>query len=310
MIVPNLAVLRTAVVLLSAALWCQSSHAQSTDTSKFSEELSKQAGIYNSKGSDVPEGYVTGRSLLSYEFTLPEDFKKSLPKLGPEDKWLDIGAGEGRAVLDYATARYDVLHAKEPERSGKKAKAVAISIEDRRTHHWYQTSASLEPNQIQYFFGKSFRDYSLQELGKFKIITDLLGAFSYTRDIAVFMEKALGFLETDGSLYTVLQDVHSEEGSNRPHYPNAPFLTEITRADGSELKVCSWLKSISCVQVTCELKGDWTPPIEVYRVHKVCDDVQVPPLAPTHFQAGTPPERRFQLTQPLPASLAGTPKAE
>ena len=308
--VPNITVLRTAVLLSSLTLWVNAAHAQVADNPKFGEEISKQSSIYQSQGQDVPEGYVTGRSLLSYEFTLPAEFNRSLSNLGPDDRWLDIGAGEGRAVLDYVNSKYDVLHSKAHEGNGKKAKAVAISIEDRRTSYWHQTAAKLGPNQIQYFFGKTFRDYSFEELGKFKVITDLLGAFSYTRDVSTFMEKALGFLELNGSLYTVLQDVHSEEGTNQPHYPNSPYLTEITRGDGSEVKMCSWLKSISCVQVTCELKGDWTPPIEVYRIHKVCDDVRVPGLTPTHFQAGTPPERRFQLTQPLPASVAGNPKAD
>ena len=310
MIGPNTTVLRTAVLLASMTLLVNAAHSQAVDTAKFNEEISKQSSIYQSQGQDVPEGYVTGRSLLSYEFTLPAEFNRSLSNLGPDERWLDIGAGEGRAVLDYANAKYDVVHSKASEGAAKKARAVAISIEDRRTNYWYQTAAKLEPNHIQYFFGKTFRDYSLEELGKFKVITDLLGAFSYTRDVSTFMEKALGFLEVNGSLYTVLQDVHSEEGTNRPHYPNAPYLTEMTRADGSELKVCAWLKNISCVQVTCELKGDWTPPIEVYRIHKVCEDVRVPGLTTTHFQAGTPPERRFLLRQPLPESLAGTPKAD
>jgi hypothetical protein len=47
------------------------------------------------------------------------------------------------------------------------------------------------------------------------------------------------------------------------------------------------------VEVTCEYKPDWKPPIEVYRVHKVCGDVAVPALQPVHFQAGTPPERGY-----------------
>ena len=92
-----------------------------------------------------------------------------------------------------------------------------------------------------------------------------------------------------------MQDVRTEEGKNKPHYPDASFLTELTRPDGSELKMCAWLKSIGCVAVTCESKSGWTPPIEVYHVRKVCDDVTVPALTPTQYSAGTPPERKFRL---------------
>jgi len=98
-------------------------------------------------------------------------------------------------------------------------------------------------------------------------------------------------------LYTVLQDVHAESGGNKPYYPDAPFLTEIVNPDGSELKVCSWLKSITCVEVSCESKPAFSPPAEVYRVRKVCEDVSVPRLEIVHFQAGTPPERRFRLVR-------------
>jgi hypothetical protein len=122
-----------------------------------------------------------------------------------------------------------------------------------------------------------------------------MGGFSYAQNLAVFMEKALGFLEPNGTFYTVLQDVRTEGGASKPYYENAPFLTEIVRSDGSEVGVCSWLKSISCVEVRCEAKPDWSPPLEVYRIRKVCNDVVVPALEPAHFSAGTPPERRFLL---------------
>ena len=109
------------------------------------------------------------------------------------------------------------------------------------------------------------------------------------------MEKVLGLLELNGSFYTLLQDVHSEAGTNKPYYAGAPFLTQIENADGSEVKACSWLKSITCVEVACELKMGWKPPIERYSIRKVCNDVTVPALVPTHFAAGTPPERGFRL---------------
>ena len=52
----------------------------------------------------------------------------------------------------------------------------------------------------------------------------------------------------------------------------SPFLTEISKADGSELKVCAWLKRISCVEVTCESRPRWQPPMEAFHVRKVCGE--------------------------------------
>ena len=135
-------------------------------------------------------------------------------------------------------------------------------------------------------------------MGQFQVITDVIGGFSYTTDLTIFMEKVLSLLAPGGSFYSVLQDVHSEAGTNQPYYADAPFLTEISNASGAEVKVCSWLKSISCVQVTCELKKGWRPPVEAFQVQKVCNEVgKVPALAPVHYEAGTPPERKFMLKE-------------
>jgi hypothetical protein len=288
-------------VLVAAAFAAHTSHAADAPRT-FSEEVSKQAEIYNSAGQKVPEGYVIGRSLLSYAFTLSPEFRHSLASLGAGDRWLDVGAGEGHAVLDYRTSRYDVL-LQGSKGTGGKAKVVAMSIEDRRTPRWHQAAEGLGENEIQYLFGRRLRDYAAEELGHFRLVTDVLGAFSYTRYPSLFMEKALGVLELNGELYTVLQDVHAENGTNKPFYPGAPFLTEIVKSDGSEMKVCEWLKTIGCVEVSCALKADSSPPVEMYRIRKTCNGVTVPQLEPVHFQAGTPPERRFQLKDPVRQAL-------
>ncbi len=275
---------------------CQESFsAQSPAQPQINEELSKQETIYRSQGESTPDGYTVDRSLAVYADALSSGFARTLAALGPNDRWLDIGAGMGQAILDYYTPGKDLTSTAGLEQRGKKARAVAISIEDRRTPLWRQTAAGLEENKIRYLFDKRLRDYSPEELGKFQIITDVIGGFSYVNNLSLFMEKALGFLDLNGSFYTVLQDVSSETGTNQPYYKGAPYLSEIKKTDGSEVKVCAWLKSISCVEVSCELKSSWKPPVESYRIRKVCNDVTVPALMPTHYQAGTPPERRFQL---------------
>jgi hypothetical protein len=279
------------LLILQAVLFA-TSHAAEQGSPSLGEEMTKQQGIYKSQGEQRPEGYVVDRSLAMYAETLSAEFERTLAGLGAKDRWMDIGAGIGQAILDYCSPGYDVTRL---EQRGRKAQAVAISIEDRRTPAWHQTAARLGENQLKYLFNKPLREYSLGDLGQFQVITDVIGGFSYTDTLSLFMEKVLGFLEMNGSFFTVLQDVHAENGTNQPYYAKAPFLTEIVNVDGAEVKMCSWLKSITCVEVTCEFKTGWKPPIEVYRVRKVCNNVTVPALAQTHYAAGTPPERRFQL---------------
>jgi hypothetical protein len=93
----------------------------------------------------------------------------------------------------------------------------------------------------------------------------------------------------------VLQDVMHEDRSNQPHYPGSPFLTEIRTTGGQQQSVCSWLKSIRCVEVACEQpQRQFRPPIETYVVRKVCNAIKVPTLELMHYQAGTPPEREYR----------------
>jgi SAM-dependent methyltransferase len=274
-------------------------HSASPAGPSFSDEAAKQDAIYRARGENVPTGYVVDRSLLAYASFLSAGFDRSLAELGPRDRWLDIGAGRGFAVLDYYTDRYDAMHAEGRERRGKKAQAVAISIEDRRNARWHETAARLEPGQIRYLSGKLLREYLPEELGRFQLITDFTGGFSYTSQLSLFVEKVLALLELHGVFYTMLLDVRPEAQAKQSLPPDTQLLTEIQNAEGFDVGVCAWLKSVNCVQVTCEPDTQSSRPIELYRVHKVCEDVAVPALDTRQFQAGTPPLRRFVAKKPI-----------
>lgn len=270
-------------------------------SAQLQKEIIEQTRIYQSRGEQVPSDYVTDRSLLSYAITLLPEFDHTLAKLGPADRWLDIGAGQGRAIQDYYGERFDAMHTEGREQRGSKAQAVALSIEDRRTADWQQTAARLEPGKIEYRFGRRLREYAPEELGRFKLATDVYGGFSYTANLSLFMEQVLAVLEVKGSFYTVLIDVNPESWPRRPASARAPFQTGIINAAGEEIKVCTWLKRIRCAEVTCETDARSTTPIERYRVKKTCEQTAVPPLESTHFVAGTPPARQFQLLEPAAA---------
>lgn len=286
-------VLNTALLMVLVAMPAPTP-AVAQDQPPFKDEVLKQEKIYQTPGENIPSGYVIDRSLLAYAATLLSGFDRELAALRPGDRWLDVGAGRGQAVLDYYTSRYDAMHREGQVLRGKKAQAVAMSIEDRRTPLWQQTAERLDANQIQYWHGRRLREYPASELGKFRLITDVFGGFSYTRDLSLFMEKTLDALELNGSFYTALIDVLPEQGAQQSPRPNSPFLTAIANADGSTTKICSWLKEISCVAVSCAVQSKLETVIEVYRVQKICNDVAVPALSLLHYEAGTPPARSFQ----------------
>jgi hypothetical protein len=265
---------------------------QAPTEARFQVEIRKQESIYRSKGADVPDGYVTYRALKDYEELLPSGFSKALGELGPSDRWLDVGAGRGQAILDYYDRELGASPGMAAGQPAGKARAVAMSIEDRRTDQWHERALLLGGDRIKYLSSKRLSQYSNDELGKFRIITDVFGGFSYTDNLSGFMDKILGALEVNGSFYTLLQSVRLEDGKEDS---NTWWLTEIRDRAGHDVKVCSWLKSISCVKVTCESKSKWDTPTELIRVQKVCNEYSVPQVTRLQYEAGNPPGRVFQL---------------
>jgi hypothetical protein len=168
-----------------------------------------------------------------------------------------------------------------------------MSIEDRRTDKWQQQAARLGDERIRYLFGKRLRHYSPDQLGRFQIITDVYGGFSYTEDLSQFLEKVLSLLEIGGVFYTMVQDVHLLAGEKDK--PGAPYLTELVDAQGRDVKMCSWLKKTTCVKVGCNSKSDWEAPTEQINIQKLCSDVSVPRMTLLRYEAGNPPARRFKL---------------
>src|SRR5215510_15641720 len=77
--------------------------------------------------------------------------------------------------LDYYAPEYGSTPGKICAGADGKVRAVAMSIEDRRTDSWQQQAASLGEDRIRYLSGKRLRHYSPEELGKFQIITDVYG---------------------------------------------------------------------------------------------------------------------------------------
>ena len=287
---------RRAVVMLMflGALGLEAAWAQELPQPRIEEEKAKQENIYRSRGADVPRGYTIDRGLSAYAEQLPSGFCDALAGLGSSDRWLDIGAGTGQAILDYYAPEDAAAAGKKCVGSGAKARAVAMSIEDRRTDQWRERAASVGDDRIRYLSGRRLRQYSPEELGNFQIITDVFGGFSYTENLSGFVQQVLRMLETGGVFYTLMSGVHLSEGKEKL---GILYLTELEDAIGRPVKLCSWLKKTTCAQVTCESKHDWKRPTELIKIAKVCSDTSVPSMKLVEFEAGYPPSRRFQLEQ-------------
>jgi len=278
------------IVIVLQALGLKAGWTQEPVQPRIDEEFAKQEKIYRRRGAG---SYTTNRGLSNYAEVLPTGFCDELGRLGNSDRWLDIGAGAAQAILDYYADQGDAASEK-CGGSGPKARVVAISIEDRRTDKWKQQAASIGDDRIRYLSGKRLRQYSLQELGKFQIITDVYGGFTYTENLSRFIDKVLSLLEISGAFYTVLPAVHLEDGTDRL---GTWYKTELVDAASRPVKVCSWLKQTTCTKVACESKTDWDEPTQLIKIRKVCSGVSIPRTNLVEYMAGAPPSRRFQLEQ-------------
>src|SRR5918995_4965939 len=177
------------LIVIIQALGLRAGWSQEPVQPRINEEFLKQEKIYRSRGADGRRSYTTDRGLSQYAEHLPSGFCDALGRLGSSDRWLDIGAGEGQAILDYYAPEDAAAPAEKCRGFGPRARAVAISIEDRRTDNWKQQAARLGDDRILYLFGKRLRQYSPEELGKFQIITDVYGGGRLVEEISQFARR-------------------------------------------------------------------------------------------------------------------------
>ena len=126
-----------------------------------------------------------------------------------------------------------------------------------------------------------------EELGKFQIITDVYGGFSYTEDLSRVPGEGA---ELAGHRRRLLHDRAERAFRELARtIPTTWYQTELVDAGGRGVKVCSWLKKTTCVKVVCESKSDWDSPSELINIRKVCSDVSVPRMKLLKYEAGNPP---------------------
>ncbi|MFZ9196208.1 MAG: hypothetical protein ACO22Q_12435 [Burkholderiales bacterium] len=114
----------------------------------FDEEKSRQQSIYHAREEARLEGYVIDRGLAAYAPALMPDFEQAVERLGPTDRWLDIGAGRGQAMIDYHTPPVETEEIN-PAPTRPRASTVAMSNEDRRTEAWHRMADGLRLNQFR-----------------------------------------------------------------------------------------------------------------------------------------------------------------
>jgi hypothetical protein len=175
------------------------------------------------------DSYIQNRGLSDYRQILGSDFSKFLGSLTKNDLWLDSGAGNAIAMIDYLSI-------------GGPARSLAI---DAREPQNSVTLAALKkfPQQFTYQSGRYVQDYGPNELPSCKLITDVFGAVTYSSEVDVVFNRLLNALVEGGKLYF---EAGMYTYSDRPNEDSDNLL--IYKSDQGSLHpvpVRAWFNAIS-----------------------------------------------------------------
>ncbi|MCM2278452.1 MAG: class I SAM-dependent methyltransferase [Oligoflexia bacterium] len=218
--------------------------------------------------------FATDRSLGEYSSRFGPRFRPFLESLRAEDRWLDAGTGEARALREYQEAR---------EAAGD-ASASLVGVALRAPLLARAKLARLTKRsggRFRYLEGRELESIPAEELGPSRLITDFFGPLAYSSRPEAVLERYLEALAPGGRIY-------AETG-----------LSSTVRVGGAEgervLSLASWI-------------GELLPP-EQFRVSVLGGQLEIerlkagaafrlPRLKLLELSAEAPPARLFQVCGP------------
>ena len=284
-----------AVLIVLQALGLGAAWPQEPAPPRIDEEIAKQEKIYRSRGADVPSGYVTGRGLSDYAELLPTGFCDALGRLGSSDRWLDIGAGDGQAILDYYALEDDAAPAEKCARSfdqgtrgrdvhrGSPNGQVATAGRDLRRRpsalSLRQASAGLFARGAGKISDHYRRVRRLLLYGRLVPVPGEGVELAGDRRRLLHDGARRAFRGWQGQTRRLVSD--RAAGCSQPRRESV-LLAEENHLRESRLRVEERLEKAH--------RAD--------KIEKVCSDVSVPRMKLLKYEAGNPPGRRFQLLEP------------
>ncbi len=240
---------------------------------EFRKTLSRIADNDFSIGRSLTKGSWIKNKFYPTEYgysqLLYRDFLKHLDNLTPYQSWLDSGAGEGRAILEYLQRKVS-LHATVTALtfSGTSNKILRKKIE---------SIVRSDPGRIQFLEGKMLSQYDHNDLQSYDLITDVFGPLSYVRDFSGTLRLYLQRLKPDGELYFVTDPIGFKVKSDEKM---------------PSINIIQWLRKIPFLQVDYQVIN-----FSLYsiRLKKLIDYVPVPELLveSSSYKDGVPPKRVY-----------------
>lgn len=195
----------------------------------------------------------------SYQGSLSRDFVPFLRSLNRGSRWLDVGAGRVRAMLQYLQdASFPI-----------KVQLTAVVL-DHPAGSYVPEIRRLDPT-FRYLEGR-FEDIEPSELGRFELITDVFGPGSVAPDAYGILMRELNALEVGtGVLFLNLQDERTEIRVGRERISFADYIRrfgqgiEVVETVGG-IAIRRTAESIQLARLQLTLIVPERPPFRVYQV--------------------------------------------
>lgn len=227
------------------------------------DTLRQRAEWQIAKAEHNGERWETTRGLDEYDAVFKGELKKLLATLGPSDHWIDMGSGDGRALLDYYL-------------QGGKAHTTGITFERK-------PATAPDPRKMRSLVGRYVEEIPIDEIigpaGKPKVITDLVGPVAYTSDLHKVLSIYEEVLADDGVALIVLSPMtlvmDGDKGAMIDEWlleqsKSETIFTRIpTRnTDGYSLLVMRKVKNFHLPQLDILLYEKGVPPARMYWVNR------------------------------------------
>ena len=258
--------------------------------------------------------FLVTRGLKDYAAYLGPRFMEKLRKLGPNDHWIDFGAGSAYAMIEFGTMPW--IHSLVKRFFRRPPKMTATGFKMPIDGKLYDFLADQPTKAFQYLDGRYVEDLTAETIGgpPASLITDIYGAMAYTPDPNGVLKKAHELLAVGGEFHFSLpitavlrrrvtpswgRGFHSGVAYAWEEYPVFRMLGDGSAGTGIDPR--NWirtLKGFEIVEMTNLEADDFSIESQQLRVilRKVPDvPFDVAWLRTVRFNAGAPPVRVYRL---------------
>lgn len=235
--------------------------------------------------------FNTTRGLAEYGRDLGPEFRARVSSLRAGDVWVDLGAGDSEALIEYLTK--DKVAGFDLPPLDQRAKVVALAYvapkPSRRNRLALEKLVRQRGAGVYRELIGDFREIPLSRFSGASVMTSNMGVLSYVEDFTYTMQKSLEAVNQDGMLF-IRTDVENVKFPDE----TGVFATSET-AERTSAKIRKNLGRFSGAQLSRDpliyLSEYSDVPLLELSFRRTGEGVEVPSFRVESLRAGRPPDR-------------------